>query len=78
MTAQDIYNAVQCKAKGETILSPKLGESVTKWMERLREAGWSTLYEPTPDEGDRNGYTIAFVSPWQKKVKAIFLILKQQ
>ncbi|KIJ43680.1 hypothetical protein M422DRAFT_252920 [Sphaerobolus stellatus SS14] len=37
-------------------------------MERLRGTGWSTLYEPTPGEEGCGGYTLAFVSPWQKKL----------
>jgi len=68
VTAQDIYNAVRRQAKGETILAPKLGESVKLWMKRLENDGWSTLNESTPGEEGRGGYTVAFVSPWQKKV----------
>jgi len=74
ISAMDIYNAVRRRAMGETILSPDIGMSVTKWMERLHEKGWSTLYEPTPGEQGRGGYTLAFCSPWQRKVcSALFL-----
>ncbi|KIJ31770.1 hypothetical protein M422DRAFT_266521 [Sphaerobolus stellatus SS14] len=72
VTAQDIYNAVQRKAKGRTILAPELNESVDIWMAHLRVAGWSTLQETTPGEEGRGGYTIAFVSPWQKRACIIF------
>ncbi|KIJ42831.1 hypothetical protein M422DRAFT_253924 [Sphaerobolus stellatus SS14] len=68
ISAQDIYNTVRRKAKHETILAPEIGESVKLWMEQLRGTGWSTLYELTPGEEGCSGYTLAFVSPWQKKL----------
>ncbi|KIJ38181.1 hypothetical protein M422DRAFT_259086 [Sphaerobolus stellatus SS14] len=68
ISAQDIYNVVRRKAKHETILAPEIGESVKLWMERLWGTRWSTLYELTPGEEGRGGYTLAFVSPWQKKL----------
>ncbi|KIJ31966.1 hypothetical protein M422DRAFT_266332 [Sphaerobolus stellatus SS14] len=67
ITAQDIYNAVRRKAKGETFLVPELGESINLWMQRLEASCWSTLSKPTPGEEERGGYTIVFISPWQKK-----------
>ncbi|KIJ39643.1 hypothetical protein M422DRAFT_257471 [Sphaerobolus stellatus SS14] len=67
-SAQDIYKAARRKAKHETILAPEIGENVKLWMEWLRGTGCSTLYEPTPGEEGRGGYTLVFVSPWQKKL----------
>ncbi|KIJ26744.1 hypothetical protein M422DRAFT_272139 [Sphaerobolus stellatus SS14] len=34
------------------------------------EQGWLNSFEPTPGEGDRNGFTMAFCSPWQAKLIA--------
>ncbi|KIJ46977.1 hypothetical protein M422DRAFT_249256 [Sphaerobolus stellatus SS14] len=41
-----------------------------KWLEKLCEAGWNTLYEPTPGEEIRDGFTLALCSPWQKQLIA--------
>ncbi|KIJ28981.1 hypothetical protein M422DRAFT_269680 [Sphaerobolus stellatus SS14] len=70
ISAMDIYNAVRRKAMIDTILAPTIGESLQLLMERLKDKGWSTLFEPTPGEGDRNGFTLAFCSPWQHKLIA--------
>jgi len=68
ISAMDIYNAVRRKYEKETILSPDIGDSIKLWLEKLRQAGWYTLYEQTPGEQARGGYTLALVSPWQRKV----------
>jgi len=64
----DIFNALRRKASVDTILAPDVGDSVAAWIERLRGNGWMALYEATPGEESRNGFTIAFCSPWQQKV----------
>jgi hypothetical protein len=68
ISAMDIFNAIRRKAMIDTILAPTLIESIELWMKRLHEKGWSTIYEPTPGEESRNGFTLGFCSPWQCKV----------
>ena len=67
----DIYNAVRRKYEKDTILAPEVSKSIELWLEKLQQGGWSTLFEATPGEEARSGYTLALFSPWQKKVSVI-------
>jgi hypothetical protein len=68
----DVFNAVYWKAMVDTILAPKINESVKSWMEWLHEKGWSSLFELTLGEEAHGGFTMAFYSPWQCKVLLSF------
>ncbi|KIJ28257.1 hypothetical protein M422DRAFT_270492 [Sphaerobolus stellatus SS14] len=65
----DIYNAVRRKANIDTRLAPQLND-INKWLEKLCEAGWSTLYEPTPGEEIRDRFILTLCSSWQKQLIA--------
>ncbi|KIJ32606.1 hypothetical protein M422DRAFT_265491 [Sphaerobolus stellatus SS14] len=66
ISPMDIYNAVRHKIDIDTRLAPQLNESIEEWLKKLNEVGWSTLYEPTPGEEIRNGFTLALCSPGNK------------
>ncbi|KIJ31011.1 hypothetical protein M422DRAFT_267433 [Sphaerobolus stellatus SS14] len=64
----DMYNAVRRKVDVDTRLAPELGESIGAWIERLKEDGWSILYDKTPGEEAHGGWTLGLCSPWQKEL----------
>jgi len=68
VSAMDVYNAVHCKDVKETLLALDIDDSMELWLEKLCETGWSMPHEPTPYEEACRGFTIALISPWQKKV----------
>ncbi|KIJ33949.1 hypothetical protein M422DRAFT_264088 [Sphaerobolus stellatus SS14] len=68
ISPMDIYNAVRRKVDIDTRLAPQLNESIEEWLKKLNAVGWSTLYEPTPGEEIRNGFTLALCSPWQQEL----------
>jgi hypothetical protein len=46
------------------MLALDVNGSIELWLEKLHQAGWFTLYEPTPGEEVQGGYTLALFSPW--------------